>query len=239
MVVDRCAVDGCSAEAKVRPCDGCANAHCPVHRHPSDHGCAAAAAASTQVLAARERANSAHANAKAKADEARATADVKRAARRKKMNPKKLKSAAAISKMKMKMSATGDRNIAQESRFYLRVLLDTPTAPAAADAESISTAGFPALPLFFSCRAVVGKILDQCADKFRVSVRPGDGDGEWRWLVVTSAGVCALLTLQRSGRSACGETGFLCGFLPCPLCPVPVYSTVLKCSLQSYTPPTH
>lgn len=192
MVVDRCAVDGCSAEAKVRPCDGCANAHCPVHRHPSDHGCAAAAAASTQVLAARERANSAHVNAKAKADDARATADVKRAARRKKLNPKKLKSAAAISKMKMKMSATGDRNIAQESRFYLRVLLDTPTAPAAADAESISTAGFPALPLYFSCRAVVGKILDQCADKFRVSVRPGDGEGEWRWRFGTSAGVHAL-----------------------------------------------
>lgn len=147
----------------MKPCDGCGVEHCPAHRHPQDHSCPAAATQSADDLAARERAEAIHRDAKEKADAARVAADVKRAARRKKLNPKKLQSAATIAKMKMKMSATGDRGIAEDARFYLRVVLD----PFAVDGEIPQ-----AKALFFPKRCVVGKCLDQCADKFRVSVQP-------------------------------------------------------------------
>ena len=38
-----------------------------------------------------------------------------------------LKTAAMLAKTKMKLSANGDRGVPEESRFYLRVLLDTAT----------------------------------------------------------------------------------------------------------------
>ena len=74
-----------------------------------------------------------------------------------------------LAKTKMKLSASGDRGVPEESRFYLRVVMD---APAAAGGGSM-----PSKALFFSGRVSVGKVLDRCAEAFGVQVRPVGDEG--------------------------------------------------------------
>jgi hypothetical protein len=95
-----------------------------------------------------------------------------------------LKTAAMLAKTKMKLSATGDRGVPEESRFYLRVVMDTPNdAPPNLSSSSSDSSGsgggpMPSKALFFSGRVSVGKVLDRCAEAFGVDVRPSGNEGE-------------------------------------------------------------
>jgi len=89
-----------------------------------------------------------------------------------------------LAKTKMKLSATGDRGVPEESRFYLSVVMDTPNdAPPNLSSSSSDSSGsgggpMPSKALFFSGRVSVGKVLDRCAEAFGVDVRPSGNEGE-------------------------------------------------------------
>lgn len=117
-------------------CEHCHNIYCLRHRHQVDHQCQALPQKQTR-LTPEERIQ--QIIGKDLSKEKKGRGGVRNESR-----------AAKVSLMKIKMKATGDACIPQDDRVYLRVLL-----PLGSQERE--------LPMFFSKRWTVGKIIDKIA----------------------------------------------------------------------------
>eukprot|EP00041_Stephanoeca_diplocostata_P012755 m.214594 g.214594 ORF g.214594 m.214594 type:complete len:208 (+) comp19072_c0_seq2:104-727(+) len=99
----------------------------------------------------------------ARIEQVKEVAETKRGKRKPIMSEKKRKTAALVAQMKLKGSATGDKSVGDDDRFYLRVFLDETGGESVAPTSK---------PLFFASRLLLGKVLDLAAQSLGTTVRP-------------------------------------------------------------------